>query len=351
MTRFLAFATAILGVLTARAAERHFDFSQAKMNETPPGFRSTVSGDGRPGEWKIVEDERPATLAPSDARSSVTTRRLVLAQLGGSSADEYFPLLILEGETFDDFTLTTRFKTVSGAVEQMAGIAFRLQDERNYYVVRASSLGKSFRFYKVVDGTRHSVIGPDIEVPKGVWQELTVECKGLEIRCSLNGKQIIPTLTDSSFTGGKVGFWTKSDSVSYFADTRIVYTPKETLAIKLVRETMEKHSRLIGVTIYARKDEAGELRAVAGSDPADLGKPAGRYEQDVAARGVTYYGKEEGKAIVSLPLHDRNGDAVAAVRVILKSFPGQTEQNAVIRAKPIVTGMEKRFRSLKDLTQ
>jgi hypothetical protein len=351
MTRFLALATAVLGVLSARAAERHFDFSQAKMNEMPPGFRSTVSGEDKPGEWKIVEDERPATLAPSDAASSVTTRRQVLAQTGGSAADEHFPLLIFEDETFDDFTLTTRFKTVSGTAEQMAGIAFRYQDERNYYVVRASSLGKSFRFYKVVDGLRHSIIGPDIEIPKGVWHELSVECKGLEIRCFLNGKQVIPTLTDSSFSEGKVGFWTKSDSVSYFADTQIVYTPKETLAIKLVRETMKKHSRLIGLTIYARKDETDELQAVASSDPGDLGKPARRYEKDVAARDVTYYGKEEGNAIVSLPLHDRNGDAVAAVRVILKSFPGQTEQNAVIRARPIVAEMEKRFRSARDLTQ
>src|SRR5688572_13921905 len=160
MTRFIAFATAILGVLPASAAVLHINFSQARMNETPPGFRSAVSGEGKAGEWKIVEDERETTLAPSGAGSSVTIRRQVLAQLGGSPADEHFPLLILEGETFDDFTLTTRFKTVSGTVEQMAGIVFRFQDERNYYVVRASSLGKSFRFYKVVEGTRHSIIGP-----------------------------------------------------------------------------------------------------------------------------------------------------------------------------------------------
>ena len=30
-----------------------------------------------------------------------------------------------------DFTLTTRFKTVKGVVEQMAGIAFRIQNETN----------------------------------------------------------------------------------------------------------------------------------------------------------------------------------------------------------------------------
>jgi hypothetical protein len=351
MLRFLAFTTALLCGWPLRAAERHFDFSQAKLNETPPGFRSTLSGEGKPGEWKIVEDELPPTLAPANAKSSVTARRQVLAKRAGDPADEHFPLLVFEGEIFDDFTLTTRFKTVAGAVEQMAGIAFRFQDERNYYVVRASSLGNTFRFYKFVDGIRSAPVGPEIEIPKGVWHELAVECKGNQIHCFLNGKQVIPALTDISFTEGMVGFWTKSDSVCYFADTRIVYTPRETLAIKLVRETMRKYPRLINVNIFARKDEQSELQIIAGNDPADSGKPAGQYEQEVVARDVAYYGKEEGKAIVSLPLHDRNGDAVAAVRVTMKSFPGQTEQNAVVRAKPIIREMERRFRAAKDLTQ
>jgi len=42
------------------AAERYFDFSGARLKEPPPGFRSTVFGEGRPGEWKIVEDEASA---------------------------------------------------------------------------------------------------------------------------------------------------------------------------------------------------------------------------------------------------------------------------------------------------
>jgi hypothetical protein len=260
-------------------------------------------------------------------------------------------MLIFEGETFTDFTLTTRFKTVAGVVEQMAGIAFRLLDEKNYYVVRASSLGNSFRFYKVVDGGRYSVVGPDLEVPKGIWHELTVECKGSEIHCLLDGRQVIPTITDSSFAEGKIGFWTKSDSVTYFADTRIVYTPKETLAKKLMRQVMMKHPRLIGLRIYATTDKSSELRVIASSDEGDMDQPAGKYEQDVAARDVMYYGKDDGQAIVSLPLHDRNGDVVAVVRVVLKAFLGQTEENAVARAKPIVREMERRVRTARDLVQ
>ena len=346
----------VLGLLMICAvrlcgAQRDFSFSETKLGEIPPGFRSTVSGEGNPGTWKVVEDEPAPSLAPQNTAPTVVTVRRVLAHIGTSPIDEHFPLLIFDEEIFGDFTLTTRFKTVDGVIEQMAGIAFRIQDEKNYYVVRASSLGNTFRFYKFVDGTRTTPVGPEMEIPKGVWHELSVECKGNEIRCTLNGKQVIPTLTDSSFAEGKIGFWTKSDSVAYFADTRIVYRPKVTLAMTLVREAMEKHSRLLGAKIYAATGDEKEPRVIASSDATELGKPAGKYEQEVIARDVMYYGREKGTAIVSLPIHDRNGEVVAAARIILKAILGQSEQNAVARAKPIVKEMESRVRTAKDLTQ
>ncbi len=333
------------------AAERHLDFSQARPGPPPKGFRSTVSGEGKPGEWKIIEDEPAGSLAPSERNSSVVIRHQVLAQLDREMTDEHFPLLIFEDETFTDFTLTTRFKTVAGAMEQMAGIAFRIQDEKNYYVVRASSMGSSFRFYKVVDGGRRTPVGPQVGIPQGVWQELTVECTGNRIRCFLNGKQIIPDINDDTFTEGKVGFWTKSDSVSYFSDTTLIYTPREMLAEELVRKTLEKHSRLLGLQIFAVTSDRKELHLVAGNDPMEIGRAAGDVEKDVVSRGIVYVGKEKKEVRVTIPLRDRNGEAIAAVRVILESFPGQTDDNAVARARPIVIEMESRVRSATDLTR
>jgi len=281
----------------------------------------------------------------------VTTRHQVLAQLSRDATDEHFPLLIFEGETFGDFTLATRLKTVDGTVEQMAGIAFRIQDEKNYYVARASSLGNTFRFYKFVQGTRSTPVGPEIAVAKGVWHELRIECKGNQIRCFLNGAQVIPDITDSSFTEGQVGFWTKSDSVSYFSDTSIVYTPKETLAAALVRQMLKKYPRLLGLKIFATTNNRKELHVVASEDAQELGRPATKVEQDVVARDVVYCGRTKKKTLVTLPLHDRNGEAIAAVRVVLQLFPGQTEQAALARATPIVKQMESRVRSATDLTQ
>ena len=47
---------------------------------------------------------------------------------------------------------------------------------------------------------------------------------------------------------------------------------------------------------------------------------------------TTYFGRSKKAAIVTMPLHDRNGEVVGAVRITMESFRGQTEQNVLARA-------------------
>jgi len=71
----------------------------------------------------------------------------------------------------------------------------------------------------------------------------------------------------------------------------------------------------------------------------------------VIGKGEVYYGKENDSVSVIMPLRDRNGDAIAAARVVMKPFSGQTEQNAIARALPIVRGMQTRIQSMQDLVE
>ena len=336
----------------AVAAEHKFDFAQAQENQPPPGFRSVVTGAGQPGDWRVIMDDVPPLLPPLSPKAPAVAKQAVLAQLAQDPTDEHFPLLIYEGEAIDDFTLTTRFKTVRGVVEQMAGIAFRVQNPTNYYVVRASSLGNNLRFYKVQNGQRTRPVGPDVPVPSGVWHELKLECKGLVIRCWLNGQELI-SATDSRnpFTSGKIGFWTKSDSVSYFADTRLDYKRHEPPAQALVRDMLKKYPRLLGLQVYVLANDTKTPRLLASKHTNEVDRAGGKIEQDVITQGTPYYGKEKDSCSVVLPLRDRNGDPVAAVRVIMKKVVGQTEQHAFARARPIVLEMQNRFGSLQDLVQ
>jgi hypothetical protein len=354
LLRLFALLAVVVSCAVLRAAERQFDFSQMPEGKPPEGFLSVLTGTGTPGDWKVVLAEAPTAFQPLTPNAPRGGKGGVLAQLSTDATDERFPALIFDQEVFGDFVFTTQFKCVEGKAEQMAGVAFRYQDPTNYYVVRASALGSSFRFYKFVNGVRSAPLGPgDIPIPRGVWHEMAIECKGNQIRCLLNGKEVIPPLTDNSFPFGKLGFWTKSDSVSHFANARIVYTPRETLATVLVREALAKKGSIVNVVIYMTKGAGQELRVIASHDEQFLGILGGEVEKNVIAKDVMYSGEDKARGLflVTLPLHDRNGEVAAAVRVELKPFIGQTEQNAILRAMPVIKRMEQRFKEAKDLIE
>src|SRR5688572_654471 len=135
----------------AYGAEIFFNFANDKQSETPAGFLSTVSGEGKPGTWKIIDDEVSSSI-PNVTPRAAAQRRPVLAQLSRDLTDEHYPILVYTNAVFGDFKFTTRIKCVGGVVEQMAGVVFRYQDEKNYYYLRASAKGSTFRFLKVVAG-------------------------------------------------------------------------------------------------------------------------------------------------------------------------------------------------------
>src|SRR4051812_48791379 len=216
LTRSILLICLCVAALPLSAAEKVLNFSGYRENETPSGFRSVVSGTGKPGEWKILLDDAPTLLAPVSPKAPSTSKRPVLAQLSRDKTDEHFPMFVYDEESFDDFVLSTQFKIVDGVEEQMAGIAFRIRDENNYYYVRASALGSSLVFYKLVNGLRSPPVAVKLPISKGIWHDLRLECKGTKILVQLDGKSILPDMDDNTFLSGKLGFWTKSDSVTYF---------------------------------------------------------------------------------------------------------------------------------------
>jgi hypothetical protein len=330
-------AFGLLLAASAGGAELRLDFGPTGVDAPPLGFTNVLVGSGRPGRWRAVPDNLPGA-----------TNQVVLAQTSVDVKDERFPALIYEKTQFDDFTLTTKFKIVDGVVEQMAGVVFRYQDEKSFYVVRASALGSNLRFYKVVGGIRSQPIGPTLPINRGEWYELKVDCRKNKIRIWLNDVAVIPELTDTSFAKGKIGFWTKSDSLSRFAETRIEYTPKEPRAQVIVREALKEYALLLGLKIYL-PDEQGVPRVAASKDEADLGAAGGKSEAGALAQGQVFYGKEKDSVAVIQPLRDRNGEPIAAVRVVMKRYPGQTEQAVLQRALPIVRFLQERVQSLEDL--
>jgi hypothetical protein len=340
--------------VSTSGAEIKINFSDFAAGQSPTNFHNALAGGGAPGDWKIVTDESPSAFVPLMPRITPTpsvTRRRVLAQLSRDPADEHFPMFIYDGETFKNFKLATQFKIVGGVAEQMAGVVFRFQNTSNFYVVRASALGRNVRFYKVVDGIRSAPIGPALDIATNVWHTLAVQCLGAQITCWFDGRPLMATMNDSSFSAGKIGFWTKSDAVSYFGDTTIDYTPIIPAAQLLVRDIMKKYPRILGLRIYTL-DETGQPRILASKDEMEIGRPGADAEKNAFTSGTVSIGHGNGTVKVDMPLNDRNGEPIAAVQVELKSYAlGETQDMVLTRVHIIVDEMQKRLLSKQDLME
>jgi hypothetical protein len=339
----------LLTMLSAIAAEKLIDFSAVPVGQLPPGWKPVRVGKGMEGEWKVMMADVPPTLKPLNAAAPNLTRRAVVAQTSSDSTDERFPMLVYDEERFGNFTARMRFQITGGVIEQIAGMAFRIQDEGNFYVVRFSALGSNLRFYKFVNGQRSAPIGPDFAIAKGEWHELTVRCEGNRIEVSVDGKPAMPNLTDNSHPSGKVGFITKSDSQAVFSDLKLDYRPLESLAVAMVRTTLEKNPRLLDLQILGRQPGSTKLEVLAAKAAAEVGRAASETESKVWAENRAYYGRTKTAAIVTQPLHDRNGEVIGVVRFSLKPYVGQMEAATVGRVLPMMKTMQEQVGASKDL--
>ena len=339
--------------VSASGAEIKITFSDFAAGQTPTNFSSALAGGGQPGDWRIVMDDAPSLLAPMTtmAAQASAAKRAVLAQLSRDPTDERFPMFIYDGQAFKNFKLTAQFKIVGGVAEQMAGVVFRYQNPSNFYVLRASALGRNVRFYKVVDGVRSDPIGPVLGVATNAWHTLAVQCLGNQITCWFDGKPAMPTLNDISFSLGKIGFWTKSDAETYFGDTTIDYTPVVAAAQALVSDITKQYPHILGLRIYT-PDDTGNLRVLASKVGSEVGMAGTDAEKGALADGKIFYGHGTGTVAVTMPLKDRNGDTIAAVRVELKSYSlAETQEMVLTRVRAIVNEMQKRVLSKADLMQ
>jgi hypothetical protein len=219
----------------------------------------------------------------------------------------------------------------------------------NFYIVTASAARGTFQCFKVEDGQWKTPIGPSVEIQKDQWHDISLQCEGPRIVCSLNGQELVKLIDQTGVRAGAIGYATRADSVSCFTELRVLVASREILAQALIRDVLERFPRVEGLQVFAMPENGGGPRIVASTDPADIGRPGGEAERDVIENARKYHARGKESAAVTLPLRDRNGEPIAAVRVTLKRFPGQTEQNALLRAQPIVRQMQSRVLSREEL--
>jgi hypothetical protein len=197
---------------SAQSATTQIDLSGMKTGIAPEDFAFSRTGGGDVGEWRVVDD-------PTAGNGRV------IAQTSKHTTDYRFPLAVYQRVSAKNVDVKMRFKPVDGKVDQAGGIVVRLTTPDDYYVVRANALEDNVRFYRVIKGRREQLKGANIKVTTNEWHTLELRAEGDRFTVSFDGKQLY-TAQDNTFAGaGRVGLWTKADSVTYF-DT-IAITPLE----------------------------------------------------------------------------------------------------------------------------
>jgi hypothetical protein len=214
MNRFV-FVALLIGVSMASAETRKIDFTQDTVGQPPKGFLfGHTAKVGAPGTWVVQEE----------------SGNKYLAQLDSDRTRARFPVAVLTAVTTADVDLAVRFRPVSGEVDQAAGLVWRFRDEDNYYIVRANALENNVVLYKVEKGKRTDLplkgegrtYGKKAQVPSGQWTTLRVVAAGPRFEVYYNGSRLYE-VEDTTFTdAGKVGVWTKADSVTHFDDLTVV---------------------------------------------------------------------------------------------------------------------------------
>jgi hypothetical protein len=212
MKTILFLATA-MGAATMGAQTINFDAAAA--GSAAPDWTVAMTHKGGAPKWQVIKDE----TSPSQPN--------VFAQLSNDRTGGRFPLAVYDKANLKDGSVSVKFKPISGNTDQAAGLIWRYKDPNNYYIVRANALEDNVVLYKVEKGERIALApkgtpsrtyGVKHRVPKQTW---SVSFQGNVATVSFDGRKLFD-VEDATFTdAGKVGLWTKADSVTYFDDFQV----------------------------------------------------------------------------------------------------------------------------------
>jgi len=192
------------------------NFDSAKPGSVPLGW-TIASITGSAPKWEIVKD--PSAPSPP----------YVFAQISNDTVRSRCPLAILNKISVKDGDLSVKVKPVSGKEDRTGGLVWRYRDPGNYYLLRANALENTIILYKVEDGKRSPLasrgapasFGVKHPVPANEWSVLKVQFRGPLFSVYFNHRRLFEVQDATFRQPGKVGLWTKADSVTYFDDFRI----------------------------------------------------------------------------------------------------------------------------------
>ncbi len=191
-----------------QTGSKKLTFDQDLVGSPPAGFEFARTGQGAEGKWVVRADKDSPT-------------NHVLVQESADATDYRFPLALVKEGSYKDVTLSVRARPISGEVDQGFGLVWRYKDANNYYITRCNADEDNCTIYHTVDGRRRSFQNKQIKVAKNTWHTLKLEAAGNHFTVWLDGTKVLDAKDETFGKAGRVGLWTKADSVIEFDDLSI----------------------------------------------------------------------------------------------------------------------------------
>jgi hypothetical protein len=185
------------------------------------GGKKAYAVDGR--EWLRGN---PSRSLAENARAIYGSRHEEF--IDNVKAFAYFPYSVAKDiPDFQGGEISVRFKMIEGKLDKCAGILFNLKPSGDYLTVRFNGKEDNLALWTFNKGVRKFVKKGAENMPLELnkWHEIKIAIHGTQLEGWLNGKRLLDyTLAEP--VSGKVGLWSKTDSVSYFDEFTITPVPK-----------------------------------------------------------------------------------------------------------------------------
>ena len=234
----LLFATTILlaaALAIAQTAKTvRVDVTEDQAGAEPVHFLGVV------GHWTVVRDggknvlmedgrvwkkNEPSGGLADKARAIYGSRHEEF--IDNVKAFAYFPYAVAQGiDGFQNGEIAMRFQMIDGSLDRCAGILFNLKPNGDYLAVRFNGMEDNLVLWTFNKGVRRFVKrGPeDRPLKLKEWYTMKIAVHGARLEGYLNGEKLLDYAL-SEPVSGKVGVWSKTDSVIYYDDFTV--TPSQ----------------------------------------------------------------------------------------------------------------------------
>lgn len=186
------------------------------------------------GDWSNSKDEAGNTVLQVDGRQWIKGQPSAglaakARTIYGSRHEEfidsvkayaYFPYAVAKDvDDFQNGEISIRFRLLGGQLDQCAGILFNLKPNGDYLTVRFNGKEDNLVLWTFKSGKRSFVKKGvhDVHLKMGEWHRMKIAVEGMQLRGYLDDELLLEYALAEP-VAGKVGTWSKTDSVSQFDD-------------------------------------------------------------------------------------------------------------------------------------